>query len=145
MKKLFNLSLFLVIALACIYCDKKDNDPVDPIVCEHQAIISLNDFNNAPTDEITLNSWSIKENCLTINFSSSGCDGDTWKVKLIDSGVIMESHPIQRSLILSLENKELCEAYITKEVSFDISELKIDAKQVILNISNTGDQILYSY
>ena len=97
------------------------------------------------TQKQTINSLKITENCLKINFSSSGCSGDTWELKLIDSEDILESNPVQRNLRLSLKNEELCLAFITKELSFDISNLQVDGNQVQLNITNSDDEILYEY
>jgi hypothetical protein len=57
----------------------------------------------------------------------------------------MESFPPKRNLRLSLKNDEDCQAYFVKEIAFDISELQTDGNQVILNITNGDDEILYSY
>ncbi len=87
---------------------------------------------------------TIDGDCLNIKFAASGCDGNTWFVKLIDSGSIAESHPCQRTLRLSLENKENCMAVISKEISFDIKDLRIIGNnKVILNIGDRS--ILYEY
>ncbi len=81
---------------------------------------------------------------MNIKFGASGCDGNTWIVKLIDSGEIAESYPCQRTLRLSLDNQEECEAIPTKEISFDISDLQIMGNnKVILHVS--GEEILYEY
>ena len=88
----------------------------------------------------------INGDCLVINFSASGCDGNTWIVKLIDSEQILESNPIQRNLRISLENNEDCTAVPNKTLTFDISNLQIqDDNRIYLNITNSGDQILYEY
>jgi len=82
---------------------------------------------------------------LKINFSSSGCNGDTWELKLIDSEDILESNPPQRNLRLSLKNEESCLAYITKELTFDISNLQVNGNKVQLNLTNSDKNILYKY
>lgn len=102
-------------------------------------------FETAPLDEVAINDMEIDGNCLKISFSASGSDGSTWIVKLIDSGTTLESYPPQKRLILSLENKELCEAVIGNEMSFNIEELQVSRSPVRLNITNTGDGILYEY
>ena len=63
----------------------------------------------------------------------------------IDSEAILESNPPQRNLRLSLKNDELCQAFITKEITFDIDILQVDGNNVLLNLINSGDQILYEY
>ena len=82
---------------------------------------------------------------MKINFSSSGCNGDTWELKLIDSEDILESNPPQRNLRLSLKNEESCLAYITKELTFDISNLQVNGNKVQLNLTNSDKNILYKY
>ena len=82
---------------------------------------------------------------MKINFSSSGCGGETWEIKLIDSEDIMESNPPQRNLRLSLKNEEVCLAIVTKELTFDISNLQVGGNRVQLNITNSEETILYEY
>ena len=116
--------LFLIlVGLAVLSCSK-DDDKENPIKCDLETLISTEQYTTAPSDQLTINSLSINDNCLKINFSSSGCNGDTWELKLIDSEDILESNPPQRNLRLSLKNEELCLAYITKELTFDISNLQ---------------------
>ena len=82
---------------------------------------------------------------MEINFRAGGCDGDTWELKLIDSEEVFESDPPQRNLRLSLKNEELCEVYIERELTFDISNLQVNGNRVQLNITNSDDEILYEY
>ncbi len=133
------ISLFFVTLTAC---DKEDDNSIN---CDKQVVISADEYNTAPTDQLTINNLEINGDCLKINFSSGGCSGDTWELKLIDSEIILYSNPPQRNLRLSLKNEELCEAYITKELTFDINELQVDGNQILLNITNSDDQILYEY
>ena len=112
---------------------------------DSNVLIDRNAYTSATTDDLLINSLEIKGDFLTINFSASGCDGNSWEVKLIDSGALMYSNPPQRNLILSLKNEEGCEAYITKEVVFDISKLKVIGDRVWLNITNSDHGVLYAY
>jgi len=143
MKTVSILLAIIISSFLLTNCDEDDNNTSVP--CGQYAIISNSEYSSAPTDFLIINSLSITGECFTINFSASGCSGDTWEVKLIDSGAIMESYPLQRNLILSLKNEEECEAFITKEMTFDISNLQVDDNPILLNITNTDDQILYEY
>ncbi len=112
--------------------------------CDQSVLIDEDAYENAPDDAFTLNAMSISGDCLSLNFTASGCDGSNWIVKLIDSDAIAESYPCQRYLRLSLENNEVCDALPTVELSFDISSLQIEGdEQVILHVS--GQDILYTY
>lgn len=141
MKKALLLTL---IGLAILSCSKNDNNK-NSVNCDFETAINTEQYVNAPSDQLTINSLVINDNCLKINFSSGGCNGNTWKLKLIDSGDVAESLPPQRNLRLSLKNEELCEAYITKELTFDISNIQVEGNQVQLNITNSDKIILYEY
>lgn len=121
------------------------NDDKVPTVCNDYVIVNSTLFNTAPNDYFTINNLSIEGDCLKINFGASGCDGSSWKIKLIDSGQILESYPPQRIVKFSLYNKEACDAFFTREISFDISKLQVEGGKVYLNIADTEHQILYEY
>jgi len=112
--------------------------------CDQQVIISEEEYKNAPDSPLTISDMKITENCLKIKFSASGCSGNTWVAKLIDTGMVAESNPCQRTLRLSLDNKEMCEAYITKEISFDIEDLQIEGNDKV-QLYVSGIPILYEY
>ena len=142
MKKILILTIIGITILSC--SDNDDNGNSNN--CDFETIVSAEQYENAPSDQLSVNSLEINGNCLKINFSASGCDGNSWIVKLIDSEQIMESNPIQRNLRLSLDNNEDCTAVPSKTLTFDISELQIqDDNSVYLNITNSDDQILYEY
>ncbi|WP_100614707.1 hypothetical protein [Confluentibacter citreus] len=135
--------IIIVLYLAVLGCNKDDEDY--SIDCEFSTIISSEEYKNAPSDLITINSLKINGDCLKINFSAGGCNGNSWEVILIDSGETSKLLPAQRNLRLSLKNDELCYAYITKELTFDISNLRVSSNKVQLNITNSGESILYRY
>jgi len=86
----------------------------------------------------------ILDNCLKIKFGASGCSGSTWVVKLIDEGTLAYTYPASRTLRLSLDNQEMCDAYFGKEISFNIEDLQVqNENRLMLNIS--GNFILYEY
>ena len=142
MKKILILTIIGIAVLSC--SDNDDNGNSNN--CDFASIVSAEQYENAPSDQLTINNLEINGDCLVINFSASGCDGNTWIVKLIDSEQILESNPIQRNLRISLENNEVCTAVPNKTLTFDISNLQIqDENRIYLNITNSGDQILYEY
>ena len=140
----YNLILGVIfIVLSFSSCDKNDN--INTVNNDKQVIISADEYISAPSDQLTINSLLIISDSLLINFGASGCDGNTWELKLIDSGVILESYPPQRNLRLSLKNEEACLAYFIKDIAFDIKTLQVDGSKVLLNITNSDVQILYEY
>ncbi len=113
--------------------------------CDDGVIISAQKFVNAPDDQLTISNLKITENCLAITFNASGCNGESWSLKLIDAAEVLESAPPQRNVRLSLKNEELCDAIITKTLSFDLTKLQLEGNEVILRIANNSSQISYTY
>lgn len=141
MLRILTILILLVFTFnSCLKDDEKDYP-----FCDQLVLISEKEYLTAPDDHLTIDSLRIDGNCLIINFSSGGCNGDTWELKLIDSGAVMESYPPQRNLRLSLKNEEPCDAWLAREVSFNISALQISGNPVWLNIKNSGNRILYEY
>lgn len=135
-------AFFLLLFSACT-----SDETAEPLPnCEQKVVLDQELFQTAPSDRVAIISAIIGEECLEIEFSASGCDGGTWTVSLIDSEAIAESIPMQRSLRLSLENLELCQAVITQEISFDISSLQVEGHdELILNLKDWADPIRYEY
>jgi hypothetical protein len=136
--------LYLLISIVCFQLVSCTDDEILP-TSDLKVVIDSDAYNSAISDNYFIRSIDIDGDFLTIKFSSSGCSGESWKVKLIDSGAVAESLPPQRYLVLSLENNELCQAVITKELTFDISALRVDGKSVWLNFKNFEESILYEY
>lgn len=135
--RIFFLSL-IVLASSC----KKDNQRNED--CDQNVIVSANAYNNQPSDPVTIQKLQIDGDCLSVTFSASGCDGNSWIVKLIDYEAIVKTNPPKRTLRLALDNKQLCDALITKTISFNIKSLQIKGTgKVTLTIA--GNSILYKY
>ena len=139
-----NILILLLIAMTILSCSN-DDDNVNPSNCDLTTLISASEYTSAPSDQVTINSITIANNCLKIDFGASGCDGNTWELKLIDSESVFESNPPQRNLRLSLKNEEACQAFITQELDFDILNLQVEGNQVLLNITNSDQTVLYEY
>ena len=137
------LSLGVLLTASCEEREPLDNGSNQPS-CDQDVIISPTEYENAPNDFVYIGDMNIVGNCLKIKFTASGCDGKSWVVKLIDNGIVAKSLPEQRTLRLSLDDKEDCRAVITKEVSFNIEDLRVyGSRGVRLNVS--GNSILYEY
>jgi hypothetical protein len=139
---------FLIVLLICLgltfifsACEKPNCDcDSDPSV-----IISKTEYENAPTDpQMKIVNVEIEGDCLKIKFESGGCNGETWIKKLIDRGDLIKTSPPQRTLRFSLDNTEMCDALIYKEISFNIKCLRVEGdKKIQLNIADK--ELLYKY
>ncbi|MBT8271278.1 MAG: hypothetical protein HKO90_07745 [Flavobacteriaceae bacterium] len=130
--------------MSLISC-KSDDDNSGNSNCENQAIISAFQYSNATSDIFSLDSIEIAGDCVIATISASGCDGESWDFRLVDSDAIMESFPPQRNLRLILSNNEACLAFLSREFSFDITNLQVEGNTVILNIDNTNESLSYTY
>jgi len=108
-------------------------------------LLSAKRYENAREDPLTINNLELDGNCLNINLSAGGCDGNSWRIDLIDSEQILYAIPPQRRLKLPFENDELCKAYITRNVAFDLKPLQLPGEEVLLRIEDMEQIILYEY
>ncbi|MEO0527951.1 MAG: hypothetical protein AAFZ89_12035 [Bacteroidota bacterium] len=153
-KMILKTMMFIFIGFLIISCSDNDDQRIDPIgICGVEpsisTIVSSEQFETAPSEELTIDHMSIQGDCLIIGFSAGGCNTENWTIRLIDSGNIMESNPSQRTVRLSKGSGEIgeipCLALFTQELAFDISNLRVDGTQVLLNIVNDNNTILYRY
>jgi len=124
-------------------CDE-DNEIETP--CGQSVIIDSGFYDTAESSLYNLISAEIEGNCLTINISASGCDGNSWSMVLVDSGAVAESSPEQRFLKFVFTNEEVCLAVFSQERSFDLSALQVSgSNEIILNIEDFPEPFTYAY
>ena len=144
MKQFGLICVVLMISLSQYSCNKKDTSVIEE--CGDHVITSHDAFVNYPNDDLDIIDVEIDGECLTIKFAAGGCDGETWKVELVAEEAIQKSLPPQRTMRLSLEDKEECEAYITKEVTYDLLSTRYaDGKEIILRLEDWKEEIRYIY
>ncbi len=103
-------------------------------------------YTKAITNNYTIKSAAVVGDSLAVEVTSSGCSGSSWVFKAFDSEVVAESYPIQRYVRITLDNKELCLAVITKRVSFDLKTIRTSGyKNIAINLDKWAAQLLYSY
>lgn len=141
-------TFFLFSVMLCflnMQCDE-DDISIDLELCDQAVVIDENAYNNLESAHFTFFDTKIIDNCLSIEITSSGCSGDSWEFKLVDSGAVAESSPEQRYLKFQLINEELCDAVFNKTVSFDLTPIQISgSNEIILNIEGLESSLNYSY
>ncbi len=142
MKNYTYLLLVILLTFSSTSCNTA-NDKLNP--CEKTVIINNDIFNNTNSDNYAILNASIIGDCLEIEISSGGCDGNTWIIELIDADRISETAVVQRDIKLSLQNTEICNAIVTQIISFNIKPLQTDANEITLNLENWNNQLQYSY
>ncbi len=127
-------------------CNSDDNTVPSSEVCDFMVEISASEYEAATTSNYTIVDAQINQDCLIIQISSSGCDGESWVVQLFDSGAIAESFPEQRFIALDLTNEEECDAVISRTYSFELTLLRIsESGEIILNLNSWEGGISYVY
>lgn len=140
----------LILTSLQLSCNKKD-DPATSALCDEFVIINNNMFKNRPDDDGTgrngfeITSAEITDDCLVIGILSGGCTGSTIKMDLVDAGRVSETTIPQRDLKLFIDNTELCNAIVGKTMSFDLTPLRIQKKEIWLNLEKWDAQLIYTY
>jgi len=143
------IGYLIMIIILIISCDKNDDNPVECSEsgnCDKCIIINNDLYNLTNTDNYTIQNITVNQDCLEIKFGSSGCDGNSWEIDLVDLGGISETAVPQRDLKLRLINIEECEAFITRTISFNLEPLQLDNYEAInLKIADYDVLIRYDY
>ncbi|WP_163514761.1 hypothetical protein [Gelidibacter japonicus] len=140
----------LILTSFLLSCNKKD-DPATSALCDEFVIINNYMFKNRPDDDGTgrngfeITSAEITDDCLVIGILSGGCTGSTIKMDLVDAGRVSETTIPQRDLKLFIDNTELCNAIVGKTMSFDLTPLRIQKKEIWLNLEKWDAQLIYTY
>lgn len=123
-----------------------DDDDVVNVPCDQTIVVDSGFYESATSDVYEAGNVYFSDNCLTIEISSSGCDGNSWSMVLVDSGNVAESSPEQRYLKLVLTNEELCDAVVEQVRSFDLTPIQVDgSNEIILNIEGFPEPLTYNY
>ncbi len=138
------MTLLLLIIAVTTSCNSDDNDPVSE-VCDFLGVVDDNQFNTVNPENYVIQSVEIVGSCLQVELSSSGCDGNSWEVRLFGSSEVDDSLPPQRGIGIRLDNSELCEAFITKTYSFELTPFQDSGDTIILRLLDWEGQILYEY
>lgn len=134
----------LSLLLMNMQCDEDDDFQVSS--CGQSVIIDSAFFETAESSEYFLVGYSIDGDCLTIEVSASGCDGESWSMVLVDSGNVAESSPEQRYLKFVFTNNEACLAVFSQAREFNLSALRLDgSNEVVLHIEGFPEAINYVY
>ncbi len=70
--------------------------------CDECTLINNNLYNQVETDNFSILNIELVDDCLEIQFGSSGCNGENWETELISSETILETAIPQRNLRLTL-------------------------------------------
>ncbi len=74
--------ILVLIGITIISCSDDDNN-LNSNNCDLETLISAELYESSPSDQLTIHNIEIDGSCLKIDFSSGGCDGDSWELKLM--------------------------------------------------------------
>jgi len=139
------MSVLCVALFLNMQCDD-DGMSLPESNCAGFTVIDSFTYANSATSPYSINSVSINGDCLVIDVSASGCDGNTWEMQLIDSGSVSESNPPQRNVKFFLINTEDCLAVVDRARSFDLTSLQIEGEnEIVINVDDYSDPVIYTY
>ena len=144
------ISYFLMLFLIILSCNSDDENEIIQCIdsgnCDECTLINNDRYNQVETDNFSIFNIEVVDDCLEIQLGSSGCNGENWKTELISSETILETAIPQRNLRMNLDNPELCEAYITKTISFNLTNLQLENyDEIQLNIVGFPNLFQYNY
>lgn len=147
MKKLYIFSLFLVL-FSC--SGDKEEVQMPRTTCDQATIVNSTEYTNAVANIASIESLQLNSNCMLVNLSDSGCNGNSWTYKLVTDGVVnTTTTPVSRKLKLQIFNPEMCLAVFKKTRSFDIENLKVSGqnsvKLIVEYSNNQTKEITYNY
>lgn len=134
MKTLLTITLILFLA-GCESADFAGCDQVvvtGPDACELEAGAF-----------IKIRQAKLVGHCLEVEFSYSGCEREN-PVKLCDLGRIGELIPAQQNLRLWVSHAGFCQMYVTRNVSFDLTPLRVShGAMVSIHLEGWDEEIGY--
>lgn len=143
LKRLVLSCLCFTLLLMSTQCD---DDNVINVPCDQTVVIDNGFYESAESNVYELGNVIFNDNCLSIEVSASGCDGNSWSMVLVDSGNVAESSPEQRYLKFVLTNEEVCLAIVSQERSFDLTPIQVEgSSEIILNIEGFPEPLTYNY
>ena len=124
-RKLFAFCIAATLSWHCQYIfDFTGNDDVAHPSHYEPVIITDIHPDSLQLDAFALDSAAIQGNILTLTVSYSGGCAEHEFALYMSPSVFMESNPVQANLYLwHNANGDLCEAYLNKKISFDISKI----------------------
>ena len=144
-KKIF-FGIIVMLFFVNMQCEEEGMESSMDNVCEQTTVVNEAAYNNLVSANFMFVNAEITDDCLTIEISASGCDGNSWEFKLVDSGAIAESSPEQRYLKFQLTNDEACLAVFKRTVSFNLTPLQINGShEIILHLEGLEPSLNYKY
>lgn len=110
--------------------------------CEKNTVIDASLYTTLQTSSIHF--LKIEGNCLEITFNILSTQDRIEDVTLVDSGVILESDPIQRRLKFNVKESITKPTTHIVTTSFDISNLAEQGETIILNIDGYKDALKFT-
>ena len=142
MKRIF-IYIAIVLGFLLANCEKTKDDTFNNN--DRTIIVDKILFINAPDDEFDFANVQIINDSIYLTVRYGGGCGEV-EFKLIDSEAIMESNPVQRNIRLSFKDEDTCEAYLTAELSFDLTPIRVTgANRVSINLTDWMEPLIYIY
>ncbi len=141
-KLIFILCLNLILLASC---DNPHDNPFLDSTCDQITNIDNSKYQNNQSEGFSIQNIKVNGDCLEVEIRSGGCNGNSWKIELIDANRVTETAIEQRDLKILLDNEELCNALVYKTYSFDLRPLRTESNKVLLNLELWEKQILYEY
>ncbi|WP_114491487.1 hypothetical protein [Candidatus Ulvibacter alkanivorans] len=136
---------FLLLGAMTLFSCSNDDDAMDTQSCDASVFIDSQQYENGESDSFSFNSVELIGDCLNLRYSATGCDGNSWVVRLVAHEAVSESLPPMMDVRLLLVNQEACTAEVSQEQSFDLSNLQGSGSSITIQLEDWESTILYEY
>lgn len=141
MNKYLFLTLNIAIFTLLVGCKPKDCVPEDDHGCQ-EIIIDYNGFESSPQDEFSFEEMSIENDCLLINVRYGGGCGDADFELYLREPLWLPIKPTLEAK-LAFDDKDNCEAYLSKQLSFDLTSIQdlpgVSGNEMTLQFTGIGE------
>lgn len=148
--RVFRTVTFIITILFCLTnttCEEDDCCLPNPSLCDKDSVVNDDLFNNNESADVLITSAVIEDDCLYIEYSSSGCDASTWVADIYGSTEYDSSlQTINRLVRFNLQNDETCLAVFTRFESFGLLDLQVEeVSSIVLNLDGWNEELVYEY
>lgn len=124
----FSVCLFTAVFFSC------DKNEAMPSEVDSTTITDSKRYKQLSGD-VPISGVRMEGDELYVTLTASGCDGSRWEARLVDSGMVAESYPVQRFAKIEFVNNEVCLAVISRTFLFDLKPLRVKGnREVIIHL-----------
>lgn len=145
MKKLVFLFLGVSLGFFCSSCKKEVFHSGNFI--HLSTVVDSKLYRRGNSDGFKIENATIEGDKLKVKIATGGCSADAIVCRLVDSGLLAESWPVQRFVRIDLKNGQSdCKMLIVANYTFDLKSLRVEGdNKVSIGVEGWNKELIYVY